>query len=219
MVRDVEQDRSMEQRLLEVAIDQFGEKGLDGASTRAIAAAAGTTMSSITYHFGGKEGLYLAAARCIADQMGERMGPSLASSEELSRQGPPHEACTKAVLAILDRFLEAIIRPESTPWARFILREQMEPTAAFEILYGGVMGRVIHQVAALVERIGEGRWSGAEARLKTLAILGQALVFRLARAALLRTTGWADIDADGLAAIRQVVHAHTQLVLGDGVPR
>jgi AcrR family transcriptional regulator len=177
-------------------------------------------MSSITYHYGGKEGLYLATARWIADQMGERMGPSLASSEEeLSHQRPPREACAKAVLATLDRFLEAIVRPESTPWARFILREQMEPTAAFEILYGGVMGRLIHHVAALVERIGEGRWTGAEARLKTLAILGQALVFRLARAALLRTTGWADIDADGLAAIRHVVHAHTQLVLGEGVAR
>ena len=40
---------------------------------RAIATAAGTTMSSITYHYGGKQGLYLAAARHIADQMGERM--------------------------------------------------------------------------------------------------------------------------------------------------
>ena len=219
MVVDPEQDRSIEQRLLEVAIDQFGEKGLEGASTRSIAAAAGTTMSSITYHYGGKEGLYLAAARCIAEQMGERMDPSLASSEELSCQGPPREAGAKAVLATLDHFLEAIVRPESTPWACFILREQMEPTAAFDILYGGVMGRIIHHVAALVERVGEGRWTGAEARLKALAILGQALVFRLARAALLRTTGWADIDADGLAAIRHVVHTHTRLVLGEGVAR
>jgi AcrR family transcriptional regulator len=219
MVLDPGQDRSIERRLLEVAIDQFGEKGLEGASTRSIAAAAGTTMSSITYHYGGKEGLYLAAARCIADQMGERMDLSLASSEELNLQGSPPEACAKAVLATLDRFLEAIIRPESIPWARFILREQMEPTAAFDILYGGVMGRLIHHVAALVERVGEGRWTGAEARLKTLAILGQVLVFRLARAALLRTTGWADIDANGLAAIRHVVQTHTRLVLGEGVAR
>lgn len=52
----------VQQRLLEIAIREFAAKGLDGASTRGIAAAAGTAMSSITYHYGGKEGLYLAAA-------------------------------------------------------------------------------------------------------------------------------------------------------------
>ena len=56
-------------RLLEVAVREFGQKGLEGASTRGIAAAAGTAMSSITYHYGGKEGLYLAAADYIAQQM------------------------------------------------------------------------------------------------------------------------------------------------------
>src|SRR4030081_955691 len=108
-------DQSVDQRLLAAAIDHFGQKGLEGASTRAIAAAAGTTMSSITYHYGGKEGLYLAAARRIADQMGERLDPALDSSEELSRQGPPREAAALAVLATLDHFLEALARPESTP--------------------------------------------------------------------------------------------------------
>ena len=49
-------------RLLDVAVDHFGRFGIDGASTRAIAKDAETPMSSITYHFGGKEGLYLATA-------------------------------------------------------------------------------------------------------------------------------------------------------------
>ena len=52
--------------ILIFAVREFGSKGLDGASTRGIAEAAGTAMSSITYHFGGKEGLYLAAAEHIA---------------------------------------------------------------------------------------------------------------------------------------------------------
>jgi uncharacterized protein (TIGR02217 family) len=50
---------STDSRLLDVAIDHFGRLGLEGASTRAIARDAETLMSSITYHFGGKEGLYL----------------------------------------------------------------------------------------------------------------------------------------------------------------
>ncbi len=37
--------------------------------------------------------------------------------------------------------------------------------------------------------VGVGRYDAAEARLKTLAIVGQALVYRVARATLLRATG------------------------------
>ena len=89
----------------------------------------------------------------------------------------------------------------------------MEPTEAFDVLYGGVMGRLVDHLSALIVRIGGGRCDAAEARLKTVAIVGQALVFRVARATLLRATGWTDIDADGAAAIRRIVRAHTVAIL------
>ena len=89
-----------------------------------------------------------------------------------------------ALLAIIDRFAEMMVHPDSSAWARFIVREQMEPTAAFDLLYGGVMGRLVDHLSALIVRIGGGHCDAAEARLKTLAIVGQALVFRVARATL-----------------------------------
>src|SRR3546814_6427288 len=52
--------------LLRCALDLFGRLGFDGTSTRAIAAAAGKPMSAITYHFGGKEELYVAASRYLS---------------------------------------------------------------------------------------------------------------------------------------------------------
>jgi AcrR family transcriptional regulator len=204
---------SIDDRLLDTAIDQFGRKGIEGASTRAIAAAAGTTMSSITYHYGSKQGLYLAAARHIADQIGERMAPALATSVTQSREGEGPDAALKALLTIIDRFVEMMVHPESAAWARFIVREQMEPTEAFDVLYGGVMGRLVDHLSALIVRIGGGRCDAAEARLKTLAIVGQALVFRVARATLLRVTGWTDVDTGGAAAIRDIIRAHTAAIL------
>ena len=213
---------SIDDRLLDTAIDQFGRKGIEGASTRAIAIAAGTTMSAITYHYGGKQGLYLAAARCIADRMGERMAPALAASETPGLEGEKADASLTELLAIIDRFVEVMVHPESAAWARFIVREQMEPTEAFDVLYGGIMGRLVDRLSALIVLIGGGRCDAAEARLKTLAIVGQALVFRVARAALLRATGWADVDAAGASAIRRVVRAHTVAILasiqGDHAP-
>jgi AcrR family transcriptional regulator len=204
---------SIDGRLLDTAIDQFGRKGIEGASTRAIATAAGTTMSSITYHYGGKQGLYLAAARHIADQMGERMTPALAASQTQSREAEGPDAALTAFLTVIDRFVETMVHPESAAWARFIVREQTEPTEAFDVLYSGVMGRLVDHLSALIVRIGGGRCDAAEARLKTVAIVGQALVFRVARATLLRATGWTDLDTDGAAAIRQIVRDHTRAIL------
>src|SRR3546814_4551512 len=65
----------IQNRLLETAVREFGRKGLDGASTRGLAKAAGTAMSSITYHYGRKEGLYLAAADYIVSQMDDGAHP------------------------------------------------------------------------------------------------------------------------------------------------
>src|SRR5438876_580973 len=198
-------DQSIDQRLLDAAIDHFGQKGLEGASTRAIAAAAGTTMSSITYHYGGKEGLYLAAVRHIASQIGEHLDPALSASRDLPAQDIGPEAAARAVLSMVDHFLEIILRPESEPWARLIVREQMDPTVAFDALYGGVMGRAIDHLSTLLVRIGEGCWDDAEARVKALAIIGQVLIFRVGWATLLRAAGWTDVDAEGAAAIRRGV--------------
>ncbi len=206
---------SIDDRLLDTAVDQFGRQGFEGASTRAIAAAVGTAMSSITYHYGGKRGLYLAAARHIADRMGERMAPALAAAEARGREDQGPDGALAELLAIIDRFVEVMVHPESAAWARFIVREQMEPTEAFDILYGGVMGRLVDRLSALVVLIGGGRYADAEARLKVIAIVGQALVFRVARATVLRATGWADVDGGKAEEIRRVVRNHTATILGN----
>jgi hypothetical protein len=75
------------------------------------------------------------------------------------------------------------------------------------------MGRLVDHLSTLIVRLGGGRCDAAEARLKTLAIVGQALVFRVARATLLRVTGWTDVDTGGAAAIRRIIRAHTSAIL------
>ena len=215
MTTELSVDQSIDRRLLDAAIDHFGRKGLDGASTRAIAAAAGTTMSSITYHYGGKEGLYLAAVRHVAGQISEHLDWALLASRDLTAQDGGPEAASRTVISIIDRFLGIIVRPESEAWARLIVREQMDPTMAFDVLYGGVIGRAVDHLSALLVHIGEGRWGTTEARLKALAIIGQALIFQVGRATLLKAAGWTDVDAEGAAAIRRVVLTHTGAILND----
>jgi AcrR family transcriptional regulator len=53
------------QRLIEAAILTFAEKGFDGAGIREIALRAKANSALVTYHFSGKEGLYLECLRYI----------------------------------------------------------------------------------------------------------------------------------------------------------
>ncbi|MGN6820850.1 MAG: CerR family C-terminal domain-containing protein [Sphingomonas sp.] len=168
----------VQQRLLDIAIDAFGQHGLDGASTREIAAAAGTAMSSITYHYGGKEGLYLAAAEEVAKQMGD--GQSLDDIDRVIAAGDP-QAARRAIEMILRNFLERLQGERSNSWALFIMREQLNPTGAFERIYAGPMG---HTARGLVELvcIATGVEDRAAARLAAISLFGQVLVLKAARA-------------------------------------
>lgn len=178
-------------RLLDIAIREFGLRGLEGASTRSIAAAAGTAMSAITYHFGGKEGLYLAAADHIAAQMGEDMETAFDPSALLEGSDPA--TARAAIHAIMGRFADKLMEDGSESRSLFIVREQMHPTEAFDRIYGGVMGQMLEALVGLV-RIASGDPDEARARLLTVTLIGQVIVLRASRASCLRLLGRQAVD-------------------------
>lgn len=181
----------MKDRLLDTAIDHFGQSGFEGAATRAIARDANTAMSSITYHFGGKEGLYLACADYIAGNIAERLDPLI---ERLTRDElHDRDGAVAAVSFVLGGFARMMLDPSSAPWARFIAREQQAPTAAFERLYEGAMKRVIDTVVELVERA-RPDLSSAQVRATAITLWGQAIVLRMGRASVCRIMQVDEVD-------------------------
>jgi AcrR family transcriptional regulator len=61
------------ERLLEAALLEFGDKGFDGASTRAIAQRIGAHQPQINYHFASKEALWTAAVDHLFGELAARM--------------------------------------------------------------------------------------------------------------------------------------------------
>lgn len=197
-------------KLLDTAIREFGLKGLDGASTRGIAAAAGTAMSAITYHFGGKEGLYLAAADHIAAHMADELGPALNVD---SAVGDDDVAGARAAIhRILARFTDKMAGDASADWALFIVREQMNPTEAFDRLYGGLMGEMMRTLVRLVCAATQVR-AERDAQITALTLMGQVVALRASRGTWLRLLGHDTItDADRIA-IRRRIAANTDAIL------
>jgi TetR/AcrR family transcriptional regulator, regulator of cefoperazone and chloramphenicol sensitivity len=198
--------------LLDTAIDQFGRLGFEGASTREIARASGTAMSSITYHFGGKQGLYLAAAEHIAASIRNLQGEAVARAVAAGQESGA--TATEALAAILDSLAQMMLRPETEAWSRFIIREQQFPTEAFDILFAKAMQPILD---AFTDLIGRARPDLARRETVAMAILlfGQAMVLRAGRAAVCRALQVDQIDDESAALLRARLRANVLCILSE----
>ena len=208
--------------LLTAATEVFARDGFHASSLRDIALAAGINQALIGYHFRNKEGLYLAVFENMVAQIRQRIGPvadqidAVLKTEDgaLDRQAridlylPPLLRLTDGLLVLLSSY-------ESDNWGQLILREQQAPTAAFSVFYDGLMHRVASLLTELVQRLRPGE-SAAEARLLVAGIFGQVLVFRAARAGVLRLMQWEQIGADELTLIQARIHRTIRALLVNG---
>jgi AcrR family transcriptional regulator len=64
---EIVSERNTRERLLEAAIDLFGDRGFAETSVQAVTSAAGANLASVSYHFGSKEGLLRAAIHRVID--------------------------------------------------------------------------------------------------------------------------------------------------------
>lgn len=200
-----------ETKLVEVAIELFGRNGSDAVTTRAIAEAAGAQQSAISYHFRTKHGLYLACAEHIAATMRKRIAPLL----DKPLTGLLVEEAKSRIELIIGGMAVIMMHDEIAPIARFVVREQMNPTPAFAVLYDGAMRHVIEPMMALLGTISGGRLTDEELRVRCVALMGQVFAFRFARAALVRVTGWEKVGPRETELVRQAVVANARAVLAD----
>lgn len=68
-------------RIVEAAVEVFGERGYDRASTRDIATAAGVNAPAIQYYFDGKEGVYLECVEHLITLLWRKMSPCVEAAE------------------------------------------------------------------------------------------------------------------------------------------
>lgn len=202
----------LSERLLDVAIDHFGRFGFDGASTRAIAQDSGTAMSSITYHFGGKEQLYLEAARHIGKCIARVQAPALEAAQE--KLNGTREQSVDAILGLIDSLAVMMLQPASETWARFIIREQQAPTAAFDAIYEGVIKDLSETLVALIKRI-RPSLGEPEARSTAVLLVGQAMILRAGRASVCRVLHIDTIDEAAGDLLRSRLRENVLCILSE----
>ncbi len=208
--------------LIDSAVEIFGRDGFRAASTRSIADAAHVNQALIGYHFGGKPGLYLAVFERITQRVAQYLDPvAQAIGQQFEDQdGAPLSSQSAQCLPLVHRLIDALVAtfsaPESAAWARLILREQQNPSEAFDLLYRGAIGRILSLLTRLVAQIRETDPNEIEARLLSQTIIGQALVFRSARATVQRHLDWQEIGAAEIGAIQTVIRRNVTAMLTKG---
>ena len=184
------------ERLINAAIELFGRKGREGVSTREIAAAAKVNIAGIAYHFGGKDQLYEACARHIGETIAGNLNEQLA---DLAKAQMPPAQRMHHILRALAIFLLAT--PKLASFPRFVLREQMDPSPAFEILYASIMEPLHKRFCAIWgEAIGADPES-EKVKLQVFNLLGQIFFFRMGLAGAMRRMGWTAIGTEELDAL------------------
>ena len=149
-------------RLLESAVPLFASKGLSGVSIRQLAEAAGVNSALISYHFGGKEGLYAAVLEM-------QFSSIEAALDKLPvRPEKPEENLTfyaKAVLSAHRRQPFLI---------RFLHNELTNPTACFEsILKKYIKKFYLFLYGSLSEGIAHGEFkNGLDPSYAALSLVG-----------------------------------------------
>lgn len=206
-------DRGAETRaqLIAAGLEVFGRLGYEGATTREIARVANANLAAIVYHFGGKEALHIAVAEHVAASIAAKVGPALAAAADPAATATP-EAARSALAQMIDTMVEVLLgSAEAELWARFIVREQMQPTAAFDVIYrflGGAATTATRLVAAVL-----GRAEDEGLAVRVFTIMGQVLVFRVAQTLVLRRMRWRTMGARERDLIKQTVHSNVSAIL------
>lgn len=173
-------------QLVDAAIEVVGAVGYEGASTRALAKAAKTTLSAIPYHFGGKKELYLAAAGTIADYAHERFGEAAAVLDTDN----PHEkaACFEEALTRLLRVILEDAEPHA--WTSFVARCAYDNDEAFALIHDRAIAPFIDRLVSAASSF-TGRPATDEAlRLQISAVVTAIVSFRFLRGIMFRSMGW-----------------------------
>jgi len=200
------------EKLLLAAFELFTKNGFDGTSTREICKQAGVNISLIPYYFGSKEGLYHAAIKKFAEFALVQMTPALGKIDNI--QNNTKKENILLLHNLIEHFAQFALNPNMPKSAfAFVIREQLEASPAFEIVYETTMRHIYGAFKKLVAAIIDKDESEPEVTYRTTSIAGQVMAFRMAKLATLRSLGREEYTEKDIKAIKKIVKSNVDAIL------
>ena len=199
--------------LMNAGMRLFGSKGFDAASIRDIAAEAGANIAAIGYHFGGKEGLRRACAEQVARAIRAIASRVLGDRLDAPDIRTPDQA-RAALRSFISNAIPFLLTDSRThTMVPFMLREVMNRSVAFDIVYAGVMEPTHRQLCRLWGLATGRDVQSTEVRLAVFAMIGQVLYFRIGQEIVLKRMDWQAYGPEEAGAVATVVLANLDRAL------
>ena len=197
--------------LIMAALELFGERGFEGASTRQIANAASANIGSIAYHFGGKEGLRKACAQFVVDTIRSIAGPAVGLADEPAAGPARAEERLVRTLETVARFLVAgQVAPQVV---QFVLREISHPGPVIDIVYAGAFEPLHKRLCQLWEQATGEAAESEGTRITVFTMIGQIVYLRIGREEVIRRMGWDKVDAAEAAKLAEIVADNVRVII------
>ncbi len=202
---------SAEIPLILAAIELFGRDGYAAVSTRTLCEQAGTNISSIKYHFGGKEELYRAAIFYVVNQLRPRI-EVVASAFEQGREmvGTNPVMQAKLIKQLVKNLLHFFLGSKDIPYFMpFVMRELLVPGKYFSDLYEGIPRHLHELITRIVAMVQDVDAEDETSIIRAHSLLGQIMIFHIARPFLFKRLDWQEFTPARIELITQ----ETQLLV------
>lgn len=157
--------------LLRTGAELFARNGYNGVSMRTLAAEAGVNLATVSYHFGGKAGLYEAIIQEITKVRDEIFPPTEAVKARLAAAGETPEERAGVVDWFMSALIDGLLVRTDYLWGVVIIsRELVHPTEIFSKMETGFFNPNMESLSALV------RGTAAHCRDETDAVITGHLI-------------------------------------------
>lgn len=159
--------------IIEAAGALFAEKGFKATTVANICRAAGVNQAAISFHFGGKEQLYLALVR---------YGYEYALTEIPWPTWEPGTPATTKLRDFIVTFLRRAVADREPRWpCQLIMREMIEPTKACEEFVRGYVRPSVALLHSILDELLPSDFPQERRLLISQSIIGQMLFYKVAR--------------------------------------
>jgi len=203
-------------KLLDIAGPLFAEQSYDALSTREIADRAEVNLSAISYHFGGKDGLYRAVFEKIIHDLAfirEFLQKFMDENLPKATEDVAHQRFM--IQTIVHMIVGSVTDADNPRWRmQLIMRELQEKGPCFDIV-SERHANIVHEQLSRLTAVATGHpATSQETRILTHAMIGMCLQFGLNEAFLSSQLGWQNFGPSEIKILQERTTENVWALLG-----
>jgi len=192
--------------LIKTGARLFAQQGYSGVSMRPLAAEAGVNLATVSYHFGGKAGLYEAIIQEIINVRDELFPSSEEVEEHMLKAGSDKDAQGLAVDWFVAKLTHNLLAGEDYTWPAVIIsRELAHPSDLYPKMEKEFFDPTFHALRTLVQGTQPADITKEELIITSQCVIGIIIKFLEGRVILHKRLEWDSYHAniDTLTTILQ----------------